>query len=107
MCGIAGFAGRNPPDAGLLRRMCDAIHHLYEDHGDRCVEHLRGMFAFALWDGRRRRLLLARDRVGKKPLFYRVTPDGIWFGSELKALLQDPSMPRAVDPAALHHYLTY
>src|SRR5712691_344370 len=178
MCGIAGYAGRNPPDDAVLRRMCDALRHrgpdedgyltgegvalgmrrlsiidlttgrqpvynedrsagivyngevynfrelrsrlegrghhfatdtdtecivhLYEDHGERCVEHLRGMFAFALWDGRRRRLLLARDRVGKKPLYYRVTADGIWFGSELKALLADPSLPRSVEPSALH-----
>ncbi|HEY4937871.1 MAG TPA: asparagine synthetase B, partial [Actinomycetota bacterium] len=152
MCGIAGYAGSNPPDAATLRRMCDAlvhrgpdqdgyllgdhvalgmrrlsiigvesgrqpiynedrtiavvyngevynftelraelegrghrfatatdtecIVHLYEEHGERCVEHLRGMFAFALWDERRQRLLLARDRVGKKPLLYRATPEG-------------------------------
>lgn len=85
----------------------ECIVHLYEDHGEACVEHLRGMFAFALWDKRRRRLLLARDRVGKKPLFYRVTPRGIAFASELKALLQDPEFPREVDSVALHHYLTY
>jgi len=178
MCGIAGYAGRNPPDALALRRMCDAlvhrgpdedgyhlgdgvalgmrrlaiidvatgrqpvfnedrtvaivyngevynfgelraelegkghrfetgsdtecIVHLYEEHGERCVEHLRGMFAFALWDERQRRLLLARDRAGKKPLFYRATADGIWFASELKALLLEDRLPRAVDPLALH-----
>lgn len=85
----------------------ECVVHLYEEYGDSCVEHLRGMFAFALWDQRRKRLLLARDRAGKKPLFYRLTPDGIWFSSELKALLQDPSFPREVDPIALHHYLTY
>ncbi len=183
MCGIAGYAGRNPPDALALRRMCDAlvhrgpdedgyhlgdgvalgmrrlaiidvatgrqpvfnedrtvaivyngevynfgelraelegkghrfetgsdtecIVHLYEEHGERCVEHLRGMFAFALWDERQRRLLLARDRAGKKPLFYRATADGIWFASELKALLLEDRLPRAVDPLALHYYLTF
>jgi asparagine synthase (glutamine-hydrolysing) len=154
MCGIAGYAGRNPPDAATLRRMCDAIVHrgpdqdgylvagnvalgmrrlsiigvesgrqpiynedrtvavvyngevynfaqlradlegrghrfgtatdtecivhLYEEYGERCVEHLRGMFAFALWDEPQQRLLLARDRVGKKPLLYRATREGIW-----------------------------
>jgi asparagine synthase (glutamine-hydrolysing) len=85
----------------------ECIVHLYEEYGEGCVDHLRGMFAFALWDLGSRRLLLARDRVGKKPLFYRVTPEGIWFGSELKALLQDPDFPRQVDPIAIHHYLTY
>jgi asparagine synthase (glutamine-hydrolysing) len=183
MCGIAGYAGRNPPDAAQLRRMCDVLSHrgpdedgylitdsvalgmrrlsiidlstghqpvfnedrsiaivyngevynfgelrrsleagghhfgtdsdtecivhLYEEHGERCVEHLRGMFAFALWDDRQHRLMLARDRAGKKPLYYRVTNDGIWFGSELKALLQDPNCPRTVNPTALHSFLTY
>ena len=85
----------------------ECIVHLYEEHGRRCVEHLRGMFAFALWDAGRQRLLLARDRAGMKPLLYRATPDGIWFASELKALMLDETMPRAVDPLALHSYLTY
>jgi asparagine synthase (glutamine-hydrolysing) len=85
----------------------ECIAHLYEEHGNGCVDHLRGMFAFALWDARSRRLLLGRDRVGKKPLFYRLSAGGIWFASELKALLQDPSFPRRVDPVAVHHYLTY
>lgn len=183
MCGIAGYAGADPPDAGLLHRMCDVLEHrgpdqdgylladgvalgmrrlsiidvasgaqpifnedrsvaivyngevynfpdlrrdllarghrfatdtdtecivhLYEEEGEACVEHLRGMFAFALWDAPRRRLLLARDRAGKKPLYYRVTPDGIWFGSELKALLEDRTFVRQVDPTALHRYLTF
>ncbi|MEY2476252.1 MAG: hypothetical protein QOG87_1567 [Actinomycetota bacterium] len=83
----------------------ECIVHLYEELGDRCVERLRGMFAFALWDERRRRLLLARDRVGKKPLFYWRTDQGIWFGSELKALLQHPEFPRSVDPQAVLDYL--
>jgi asparagine synthase (glutamine-hydrolysing) len=182
VCGIAGFAGQDPPGAPLLREMCDrlvhrgpdqdgyligervalgmrrlsiidlatgrqpvynedrsvavvyngevynfpalraelegkghvfatdtdteCIVHLYEEHGERCVEHLRGMFAFALWDDRQGRLLLARDRAGKKPLYYRVTPKGIWFASECKALLADPTMERAVDTVALNDYLT-
>ena len=85
----------------------ECIVHLYEDFKDSCVEHLRGMFAFALWDADEERLLLARDRVGKKPLFYRVTDKGVWFASELKALLQDPGFERRIDLVALHHYLTY
>ncbi|GLY85871.1 asparagine synthase (glutamine-hydrolyzing) [Actinoallomurus iriomotensis] len=85
----------------------ECLVHLYEEYGDGLVDQLRGMFAFAIWDARRRRLLLARDRVGKKPLYYRSDGASLVFGSELKALMQDPSMPREVDPVALHHYLTY
>src|ERR1700730_6447072 len=183
MCGIAGYAGSNPPDAATLRRMCDAlvhrgpdqdgyllgdhvalgmrrlsiigvesgrqpiynedrtiavvyngevynftelraelegrghrfatatdtecIVHLYEEHGERCVEHLRGMFAFALWDERRQRLLLARDRLGEKPLVYHEGGGGLKFASELQGLLADPAVPRQPDLRALHHYLTY
>jgi asparagine synthase (glutamine-hydrolysing) len=187
MCGIAGSVSTGPPDAELVRRMCDAlVHrgpdaeglhvdahaalgmrrlaiidvaggdqpvynenrtvaavlngelynfatlrdglrrrghhfssegdteclvHLYEEYGDGLVDRLRGMFAFAVWDMPKRRLLLARDRVGKKPLYWasRSTADGtsLVFGSELKSLMQDPSMTREVDPVALHHYLTY
>jgi asparagine synthase (glutamine-hydrolysing) len=83
----------------------EVIVHLYEEHGDRCVEHLRGMYAFALWDRRRRRLILARDRLGKKPLFYRATPDAFWFASEPKSILQDPEVPRDVDRDAIDSYL--
>ena len=67
----------------------ETIVHLYEDHGEDCFARLRGMFAIALWDSRNRKLLLARDRVGKKPLFYHATEERILFGSELKALLAD------------------
>lgn len=85
----------------------ECVVHLYEEYGTRCVEHLRGMFAFALWDRGRRRLLLARDRVGKKPLYYRVDGKRLSFASELKALLRGPAFPRSVDLEAMHHYLTY
>jgi asparagine synthase (glutamine-hydrolysing) len=85
----------------------ECLVHLYEEYGDGLVDHLRGMFAFAIWDAPRRRLLLARDRVGKKPLYWRSDGTALVFGSELKALMQDPGMPREVDPVALHHYLTY
>jgi asparagine synthase (glutamine-hydrolysing) len=85
----------------------ETILHLYEEHGRNCVKYLRGMFAFALWDTRARRLLLARDRFGKKPLLYAETAEGLTFASEIKALLQDPAVSRDVDDLALHHYLTY
>ena len=85
----------------------EAILHLYEDYGDDCVQHLRGMFAFALWDKRKRRLLLARDRVGQKPLFYTEHNGALFFASEIKAILQVPGVPRQVDLNALHDYLTY
>ena len=85
----------------------EVIAHLYEDHGDDCVDHLRGMFAFALWDRKRRRLLLARDRLGKKPLFYSARDGELWFGSEPKAILQDRSVPRDIDHTAIDRFLHY
>ncbi|WP_352231762.1 asparagine synthase (glutamine-hydrolyzing) [Microtetraspora sp. NBRC 16547] len=85
----------------------ECLVHLYEEYGADMVHRLRGMFAFAIWDRARRRLVLARDRVGKKPLYWRSDGDEICFGSELKSLAQDPGMRREVDPVALHHYLTY
>jgi asparagine synthase (glutamine-hydrolysing) len=85
----------------------ETIAHLYEELGPRLVDRLRGMFAFALWDSRRRRLILARDRVGKKPLFYRATETTLWFASELRALLVDPEVPRDVDVSALDSYLRF
>jgi asparagine synthase (glutamine-hydrolysing) len=84
----------------------ETLVHLYEEHGSEMVHRLRGMFAFAVWDARQRRLLLARDRLGKKPLYYRVNGDTLAFASELKALLQDPEISGEIDPVALHHYLT-
>lgn len=85
----------------------EAILHLYERDGVECVRHLHGMFAFALWDTRRRRLLMARDRLGKKPLFYCATSHTLVFGSEPKALLQHPGIAARTNPEALHHFLSY
>ncbi|MBV9925938.1 MAG: asparagine synthase (glutamine-hydrolyzing) [Acidobacteria bacterium] len=86
----------------------ETIVHAYEEYGADCVGHLRGMFAFAVWDGRRRELLVARDRAGKKPLYYTLTPAGtLVFGSELKSLLEHPSVTREVDEEALDAYLSF
>lgn len=85
----------------------EVLVHLYEQDGEACVDRLRGMFAFALWDEPRRTLLLARDRLGIKPLYYTQTPEGVVFGSELKALMQSPSVSRRVDARSLAAYLRY
>jgi asparagine synthase (glutamine-hydrolysing) len=84
----------------------EVIVHGYEQWGDRAVDRFRGMFAFALWDEPKRRLLLVRDRLGVKPLYYSTTPGGITFGSEIKALLEDPDVPRDWSADALDAYLT-
>lgn len=84
----------------------ELIPHLYEEFGQCFVGLVRGMFAIALWDERERRLVLARDRAGEKPLLYARTPHGLTFASELKALLLDPGVPRELDHAALRMYLT-
>jgi asparagine synthase (glutamine-hydrolysing) len=81
--------------------------HLYEEHGDALVERLQGMFSFALWDERKRHLLLARDRVGIKPLYYVDTGRALIFASELKAILLDPSVERRIEFAAIDRFLTY
>lgn len=86
------FAGRSDSEIAL---------HLYEEHGDGALAHLRGMFAFALYDTTRARLLIARDRMGKKPLFYTHDAHRLAFASEAKALLLDPSVPRDLDEASL------
>jgi asparagine synthase (glutamine-hydrolysing) len=85
----------------------EVLVHLYEQDGEACVNRLRGMFAFALWDEPRRTLLLARDRLGIKPLYYSQTPEGVVFGSELKALTQSPWVSRQVDTRSLAAYLRY
>ena len=88
---------------------CDteAIVHAWEEWGPGCVERLDGMFAFALWDRRRRRLFLARDRLGKKPLHYTATPTGLAFASELVAFADLPGVERRLDPAAVDDFLAY
>ena len=83
----------------------EVILHLYEEHGPGCVEHLNGMFAFAIWDRANERLFLARDRFGEKPLYYADLGGQFVFASELKALLQHPLCPRDVDMTALRQYL--
>jgi asparagine synthase (glutamine-hydrolysing) len=84
----------------------EVIVHLYEDEGVDCLHRLRGMFAFALWDARRRRLMLARDRMGIKPLHYALTKDGCYFGSELKSILAAAPLDRRVDVQALRDLFT-
>jgi asparagine synthase (glutamine-hydrolysing) len=85
----------------------EVIVHLYEELGEACVDRLRGMFAFAVWDVRARRLLLARDRVGKKPLFYAQRDGRFWFASEPRAILATEAVPRDVDHEAIDLYLHY
>ncbi len=85
----------------------EVILHLYEEHGSNCLQFLRGMFAFAIWDARSRILFLARDRLGKKPLFYFMDHGKFLFASEPKAILEDPDVRAEPDVEAIHHYLTY
>jgi asparagine synthase (glutamine-hydrolysing) len=85
----------------------EVVVHGYEEWGDEVVSRLGGQFAFALWDGRRKRLLTARDRAGEKPLYYYEGPDDIVFASEIKSLLSRSDVPRELDPEALDLFLTY
>lgn len=85
----------------------ETIVHGYEQWGDAVVDHLTGIFAFAMWDSRRRRLLLARDRMGVKPLYFTWTRGTLLFASEIKALLAHPYVSAALDPHGLYHYLTF
>ncbi|MEB0012019.1 amidotransferase 1, exosortase A system-associated [Glaciimonas sp. Gout2] len=94
----------------VFRTRCDTevIVHAWEQWGAACVTHFRGMFAFGLWDRNRQTLFVARDRLGIKPLFYGLLPDGQFvFGSELKSLLAVSSLPRAIDPCAVEDYFAY
>jgi len=93
--------------AFTTRSDTEVIVHLYEEEGERSVERLRGMFAFAIWDENQRKLFIARDRVGKKPLLYGVVNKTLIFGSEIKSLLQHPMVKRRVNPVAISDYLSF
>ena len=85
----------------------EVIVHLYEEYGEAGIEALRGMFAFAIWDQNQKKLLLARDRIGIKPLYYGLTPRSLVFGSEIKAILKDPEVKREVLPSTIDRFLTF
>ena len=85
----------------------EVIVHLYEQYGDDCVDHLQGMFAFAIWDAPKRRLFVARDRVGIKPLYYALTGDALYISSEMKGILVDKSVPKEVDTEAVRRFLAF
>jgi len=85
----------------------EVIIHAYEEYGEACLDHLDGMFAFALWDSKTRSLFVARDRFGIKPLHYSADRTGFYFGSEIKAILRHPGIPRAIDHQALSDFLTF
>jgi asparagine synthase (glutamine-hydrolysing) len=85
----------------------ETIIHLYEEYGEDCVNHLRGMFAFAIWDENRQQLFAARDRLGIKPLYYTVVNGAFVFGSEIKAIAAYPGVSREIDKESLYHYLTF
>src|SRR5215510_2821380 len=89
------------------RSDAEVIVHAYEEDGEDCVRRLNGMFAFALWDASRRRLLLARDRMGEKPLYYHAGRKRFVFGSELRALLECPEVPRTLNLESLSRYLLF
>jgi asparagine synthase (glutamine-hydrolysing) len=84
----------------------ETIVHAYEEYGEACVRHLNGMFAFAIWDQKKRKLLLARDRIGQKPLFYAQVGGDFLFASEVKGLLADGEIAAQLDPEAMHHFLS-
>ena len=85
----------------------EIILHLYEEHGDSCVDYLNGMFAFAIWDAPRRRLLLARDRMGIKPLYFAMVHDAIIFGSEAKALFASGLLKPELDPCSIDNFFSF
>src|SRR5690606_36115949 len=85
----------------------ETILHAYEEYGPDCVDYLRGMFAFAIYDGHQDRMTLAVDRFGKKPLYYLLDEEKLLFGSELKVILQHPNVSRKLDMEALDEYLAF
>lgn len=92
-----------------LKTRCDTevLPHLWEDYGKNLVQHIDGMFAVSIWDARKQTGLLARDRMGKKPLYYVLQGDALYYASEIKALLRIPGFERRLNPEAVHHYLGY
>ncbi|MCS0610001.1 amidotransferase 1, exosortase A system-associated [Massilia solisilvae] len=93
-----------------FRTRCDTevIVHAWEEWGEQCVQRLRGMFSFAIWDRNRKTLFLARDRLGIKPMHYALLPDGMFvFGSELKSIMAAPGLSREIDPCAVEEYFAY
>ena len=99
--GFAALARQLERQGHRLRTRCDTevIVHLYEEYGEAFVEHLRGEFAFALYDQRDHTLWLGRDRFGVKPLYYALSPRSLLFGSEIKAIFSSPGITRALNPS--------
>ncbi|MFH1368217.1 MAG: asparagine synthase (glutamine-hydrolyzing) [Elusimicrobiota bacterium] len=85
----------------------EVIVHLYEEYGEKCVQHLRGMFAFALWDEKNQKLFMAKDRVGKKPLYYTLSEGALVFASEIKSILEYLNKTPEIDVASIDLFLTY
>ena len=105
--GFAALARQLERQGHRLRTRCDTevIVHLYEEYGEAFVEHLRGEFAFALYDQRDHTLWLGRDRFGVKPLYYALSPRSLLFGSEIKAIFSNPGITRALNPSFIYAYL--
>lgn len=85
----------------------EVVLHAYEEWGSDCLKRFNGMFAFAIWDEARKRLFIARDRIGEKPLYYYRGPDRLVFASEIKSIIADPSIPRRLNPRGLANYLAF
>jgi len=85
----------------------ETIVHLYEEYGETCVQYLRGMFAFAVWDNNKKVLFCARDRFGKKPFYYHLTDDGLIFGSEIRAILTNKDVSPQIDPLAIDSFFAF
>ena len=105
--GFAALARQLESRGHRLRTRCDTevIVHLYEEYGEAFVEHLRGEFAFALYDRRQHTLWLGRDRFGVKPLYYALSPRSLLFGSEIKAIFSSPVIKRELNPSFIYSYL--
>lgn len=85
----------------------ETVIHAYEEWGEACVERFRGMFSFAIWDENKQELFFARDRIGERPFYYTMFEGAFYFGSEIKAILANPEIPREMDEEAFYHYLTF